>query len=42
MGALEPRKGVHGWVWVRCFQEHGYAPIDTNVYVMGIWNHEIH
>ena len=42
MGALEPRIGVHGWVWVRCFQEHEYARIDTNAYVMGIWNHEMH
>ena len=32
----------HGWVWVWYFQEHGYAPIDTNAYVMGIWNHEKH
>ena len=32
----------HGWVWVWYFQEHGYAPIDTNAYVMGIGNHEKH
>ena len=24
------------------FQEHEYAPIDTNAYVMGIGNHEMH
>ena len=41
-GYLEPRKGVHGLVWVRCFQEHECAPIDTNAYVMSIWNHEMH
>ena len=41
-GYLEPRKarntrnGVHGWVWVRFFQEHEYARIDTNIRFMGI------
>ena len=24
------------------FQEHEYAPIDTNAYVMGVGNHEKH
>ena len=36
---LEPRKGVHG---CDVFQEHELALIDTNAYVMGIWNHEKH
>ena len=30
------RNGVHGWVWVRFFQEHEYARIDTNIRLMGI------
>ena len=27
---------------MRFFQEHELALIDTNAYVMGIWNHEKH
>ena len=38
------------WIWnhekaytdVVFFQEHEYGRIDTNAYVMGIWNHEKH
>ena len=33
------RMCVHG---CDVFQEHGYAPIGTNAYVMGILNHEKH
>ena len=36
---LEPRMCVHG---CDVFQEHELALIDTNAYVMGIWNHEKH
>ena len=31
------------WYTNECvFQEHEYAPIDTNAYVMGVGNHEKH
>ena len=42
--ARKARKSVHGWNGFGCgvFQEHEYARIDTNVYVMDALKHEKH